>query len=137
MSTIHIDEAGQAAEFHDVVQSVSITHLLQQRDAVLERLAQAAHHQCLIEFFLLGESGDIDSLKTRQRLTRVFEIVGDGLVRKIAQPIVVAIVSYLSGKFRLRAQRVLPLNGEQAIEFGASRVECLLGCLGKERDDKS
>ena len=41
MSTIHIDEAGQAAEFHDVVQSVSITHLLQQRDAVLERLAQA------------------------------------------------------------------------------------------------
>src|ERR1035438_5839851 len=41
MSTIHIDEAGQAAEFHEVVQSVSITHLLQQRDAVLERLARA------------------------------------------------------------------------------------------------
>src|SRR5271156_578910 len=41
MSTIHIDEAGQTAEFHDVVQSVSITHLLQQRDAVLGRLAQA------------------------------------------------------------------------------------------------
>ena len=41
MSTIYIDEAGQAAEFHEVVQSVSITHLLQQRDAVLERLAQA------------------------------------------------------------------------------------------------
>jgi hypothetical protein len=41
MSTIHIDEAGQAAEFHDVVRSVSITHLLQQRDAVLERLGQA------------------------------------------------------------------------------------------------
>jgi hypothetical protein len=41
MSTIHVDEAGQAAEFHDVVQSVSITHLLQQRDAVLERLERA------------------------------------------------------------------------------------------------
>jgi hypothetical protein len=41
MSTLHIDATGQAAEFHDVVQSVSITHLLQQRDAVLERLAQA------------------------------------------------------------------------------------------------
>jgi hypothetical protein len=51
MSTIHIDEAGQAAEFHDVVQSVSITHLLQQRDAVLERLAQA--------FQLLQEAHDI------------------------------------------------------------------------------
>jgi hypothetical protein len=51
MSTIHIDEAGQAAEFHDVVQSVSITHLLQQRDAVLERLAQA--------FGILQEAHDI------------------------------------------------------------------------------
>jgi hypothetical protein len=51
MSTIHIDEAGQAAEFHDVVESVSITHLLQQRDAVLERLAQA--------FGILQEAHDI------------------------------------------------------------------------------
>jgi hypothetical protein len=51
MSTIHIDEAGQAAEFHDVVQSVSITHLLQQRDAVLGRLAQA--------FRILQEAHDI------------------------------------------------------------------------------
>jgi hypothetical protein len=51
MSTIHIDEAGPAAEFHDVVQSVSITHLLQQRDAVLERLAQA--------FQILQEAHDI------------------------------------------------------------------------------
>jgi len=41
MSTIHIDGAGQAAEFHEVVQSVSITHLLQQRGAVLERLERA------------------------------------------------------------------------------------------------
>ena len=41
MSTIHIDAAGQAAEFHDVVQSVSITHLLQQRDAALGRLKDA------------------------------------------------------------------------------------------------
>jgi hypothetical protein len=32
MSTIHIDGAGQAAEFHEIVQSVSITHLLQQRE---------------------------------------------------------------------------------------------------------
>jgi hypothetical protein len=51
MSTIHIDQAGQAAEFHEVVPSVSITHLLQQRDAVLERLAQA--------FGLLQEAHDI------------------------------------------------------------------------------
>jgi hypothetical protein len=51
MSTIHIDEAGQAAEFHEVVQSVSITHLLQQRDAVLERLARA--------FGILQEAHDI------------------------------------------------------------------------------
>jgi hypothetical protein len=41
MSTINVDEAGQAAEFHEIVQGVSITHLLQQRDAVLERLTQA------------------------------------------------------------------------------------------------
>jgi Domain of unknown function (DUF4942) len=51
MSTIHIDEAGQAAEFHDIVQSVSITHLLQQRDAVLERLERA--------FRILQEAHDI------------------------------------------------------------------------------
>lgn len=51
MSTLHIDAAGQAAEFHDVVQSISITHLLQQRDAVLERLKQA--------FGILQEAHDI------------------------------------------------------------------------------
>jgi hypothetical protein len=37
ISTIHVAEAGQAAEFHEIVQSISITHLLQQRDAVLVR----------------------------------------------------------------------------------------------------
>ena len=51
MSTIHVDEAGQATEFHNVVQSLSITHLLQQRDAVLQRLAQA--------FRILQEAHDI------------------------------------------------------------------------------
>src|ERR1700693_4007042 len=51
MSSIHIDAAGQTAEFHDVVPSVSITYLLQQRDAVLQRLAQA--------FQLLSEAHEI------------------------------------------------------------------------------
>jgi len=51
MSTIHIDATGQAAEFHEVVHSVSITHLLQQRDAILERLARA--------FSILQEAHDM------------------------------------------------------------------------------
>src|SRR5713226_5758446 len=67
----------------------------------------------------------------------MFEIVGNCLVGEIAQAIVVAIVSDLSGKFRLGAQRVLPLIGEQTIEFGPSRFECWLGGLGKEWDDES
>lgn len=53
MNTIHIDEAGQAAEFHELVRSVSITHLLQQRDAVTDRLRQA--------FGLLREAHEIAS----------------------------------------------------------------------------
>ena len=44
-------------------------------------------------------------------------IVGNRLVGKIAQPVVVAVVSNLGGKLRLGAQRVLPLLGEQTIEF--------------------
>ena len=67
----------------------------------------------------------------------MFEIVGDRLVGKIAQPIVVTIVANLGGKFGLRAQRVLPLIGQQAIEFGSSGFECWLGGLGEERDDES
>src|SRR4029077_2059265 len=67
----------------------------------------------------------------------MFEIVGNCLVGKIAQAVVVAIVADLGGKFRLGAQRVLPFVGEQAIEFGSSGFECLLGCLGEERDDES
>ena len=103
----------------------------------VERLAQAAQHQRVVEFFLLRESGDVDGLETRQRLASVFEIVGNRLVGKIAQPVVVAIVANLGGEFRLSAQRVLPLIGEQTIEFGSPRFERLLSSLGKERDDES
>jgi hypothetical protein len=67
----------------------------------------------------------------------VYEIVGNRLVGKIAQPIVVAIVANLGGKFRLGAQRVLPLIGEQTIEFGSPSFERLLGSLGEKRDDES
>lgn len=51
MSTIHIDAAGEAAAFHEIIQSVSLTHLLVQRDAVLERINQA--------FSLIQEAHDI------------------------------------------------------------------------------
>src|SRR5208282_2763911 len=90
-----------------------------------------------VESFLLGESGRVDGLEARQRLTCVFEIVGNCLIREIAQPIVVAIVTNLSGKFRLRTQRVLPLIGEQTIEFCSPRFERLLGSVDEERDDET
>ena len=51
MSTLHVDATGHAAEFHEVIASVSITHLLQQRDAALARIAQA--------FALLREAHEI------------------------------------------------------------------------------
>lgn len=41
MTTIRIDKTGAAAEYNDIVPSISITNLLSQRNAVLERLAQA------------------------------------------------------------------------------------------------
>jgi hypothetical protein len=41
MSTLHVDADGQAGEYHNIVPSISITHLLQQRAAVLERITQA------------------------------------------------------------------------------------------------
>src|SRR6266403_3106432 len=98
---------------------------------------QAAQHQCAVELFLLWKAGDDDRFEAHQRLTRMFEIVGNCLIGKIAQAIVVAIVSNLGGKFRLGAQRVFPLIGEQAIEFVSSGFEWLLGGLGEERDDES
>ena len=63
----------------------------------VERFTQAAHHQRVVEPFLLRKSGDIDGLEARQRLTSVLEIVGDCLIGEIAQPVVVAIVSNLGG----------------------------------------
>ena len=69
----------------------------------VERFAQAAQHQRVVELFLLGESGDVDGLEARQRVASVFEILGNRLVRKIAQPIVVAIVANLGGKLRAGA----------------------------------
>jgi hypothetical protein len=105
--------------------------------SAVESLAQTADHQRMVEFFLLRKSGDVDGFKTRQRLTGVFEIVGNRLVRKIAEPIVVAIVSNLGGKLRLRAQRVLPLIGEQTIEFGSAGFERLPGGVVEELNEQT
>jgi hypothetical protein len=61
----------------------------------------------------------------------MFEIVGNGLVRKIAQAIVVTIVANLGGQLGLGAQGVLPFLGEQAIQFGAARFEGLSAARAK------
>ena len=63
----------------------------------VERFAQVAQHQRVIELFLLRKSGDVDGFEARQCLAGVFEVVGNRLVREIAQPVVVAIVSDLGG----------------------------------------
>jgi len=88
----------------------------------------------MVELLLLRKSGDVNGLEARQRLASVFEIAGNRLVGKIAQSIVVAIVANLGGEFRLGAQRVLPLIGEQTIEFGSPHFERLPGSLGKEKE---
>ena len=45
-----------------------------------QSLAQAAHHQRLVESLLLREAGNVDRLKSRERLPRVLEVVGNRLV---------------------------------------------------------
>ena len=42
--------------------------------------AEAAHHQGLIQFFLLGKARDVDRLETRQGLSSVLDPVGNRLV---------------------------------------------------------
>ena len=91
----------------------------------------------MVELFLLRKSSDVDGLEARQRLPSVFEIVGNRLIREIAEPIVVTIVANLRGKFRLGAQRVLLLLGEQASEFGAAGFEGLPSGVGEEWDSQS
>ena len=56
----------------------------------------------------------------------MFEIVGNCLIGKVAQAVVVAVVTDVGGEFGLRTQRVLSLIGEEAIEFRASRFQSLL-----------
>ena len=101
----------------------------------LDSVAQAAHHQRVIELLLLGKSGGVDGFEAAQRLARVLEIVGDRLVGKIAEPIVVAVVADLGGEFGLSAQRVFPLVGEQAIEFGATRLQTLFGAQSRAAEE--
>src|SRR5580700_532128 len=101
----------------------------------VELLMQAAQHERVVEALLLRETGDVDGLEACERDTRVFEIVGEGLIGEIAKAIVVAIVSYLRGELGLSAQRVLPLLGKQAIEFGAAGIESLFGGVGEWSDE--
>src|ERR1700688_3432340 len=102
----------------------------------LKCLAEAAHDQGMVQFFLLRKSGNVDRFEARQRLARVFEVVGNRLVRIIADLIVVAVVAHLSGKFRLRAKRVFPLVGEQAIERGSPCFERLFSSRGEKRNEQ-
>ena len=45
----------------------------------------------------------------------MFKIVANGLVRKVAQAVVVTIIAHLGGQLGLGAEGVLPFLGEQAI----------------------
>ena len=99
----------------------------------LNRFPQAPHHKRAVEFLRLRKPSDIDGFEALERLTGVLEVLGDRLVRKIAQPIVISIIPYLGGKFRLRAERVFPLLGEQMIQFRAPAFQALPGGLAKAR----
>jgi hypothetical protein len=56
----------------------------------------------------------------------MLKIVRDRLVGQIAQPVVVTAIADVGSKFRLRAQRVFPLIGKQAIEFRSPRFQRLI-----------
>jgi len=103
----------------------------------VDPFVQAADHQREVELFLLGKTRDIDRIKARNRLARMFKIIGNRLVRKIAEPVVIAIISDLRGQFGLRAQCVLSLLGKQPVEFRAPRIQCRSSGLCKQRDNES
>ncbi len=90
-------------------------------------LFQGAHHECVIESLLLGKSGDVDRLKACQGLPVVLYVVGDGLVGKIGEAIVVAVVANVGGELGRSAHGVLPLFVEETIEVGAAGVQALAG----------
>ena len=67
----------------------------------------------------------------------MLEIVGNRLIGQIAQAIVVTVVADMSSQFGLRAQRIFPLVGKQAIEFRPPRFQTLFGSVSKQGNEKN
>ena len=99
----------------------------------LDGLAQVAHHELLVERFVVGKAGGVNRLKYFELLLSVFEFLGDGFGRIVAQLIVVAVVSDVGCESGIGAQSVFPLGLNGVTELRAARVEALL-CLGGKHD---
>lgn len=77
----------------------------------------------LIEFFLLGEAGGIDGFEAGERLARVLEALGDGLVGEVAEAVIVARVADLGGELGRVLKGVFPFVVEEASQVGAAGCE--------------
>ena len=77
---------------------VRTVHLVDRHLPVLERrvvelLAQVAHHQRLVQRFLLGKAGRVDGFELVQKRSGHLQIAINLGLREVAQPIVEALVA--------------------------------------------
>jgi hypothetical protein len=90
---------------------------------VVDPLLEVAHHELLVEHFLVGEPGGVDRREPGQELLGHREVGGERLDRQIAPAIVVAAIAEDAGELGRRPQGVLPLLVEQRGELLAALVE--------------
>ena len=99
-------------------------------------LLQAAHHQRLVQRFLVGETGGIDGLEARQKLPRLLEVFLDGLVRVVGQFVVVALVAEDGRILGTCPHVVFPLLGKQAVQLLAPGIHIVCRRGAKTHGDE-
>jgi hypothetical protein len=89
----------------------------------VELLLQSAHHELLVQHFLIREPRGVDRLEPGQELPGRRQLGGDRLERVVPPAIIVSAIAQPAGEHGRRAQHVLPLLVEQCGQLPAALVE--------------
>src|SRR4029077_428902 len=95
--------------------------------------AKITNHELLVEDFLVGEAASVDGFEPDENQALLLEIVVDGFLRKVMNPIVVALVSQDRSINRVVQHGVFPALVEEIVERFAAGFQVGGGTGGKKR----